>query len=380
MNKIVCPNCKNEIEISEAISHKIRDEEREKARSEYNNKLEKQKQETEQNTDLRIKNEVEKARLEAQKKFEDKNKKTLLQIEEAEKAQRILQEKIQTSEKDQKEREEKIKQEAVRETFEKSRLDKLEYEKKINDMQKALEVAQRKGKQGSQQLQGEVMELDLEEKLKATFPNDEFFPIPKGIEGGDIWQKVKYKDRIVGAILWEAKRTKKWEKLWIAKLKDDSAKINVSEAIIVSDVLPNGITNFDRKDGIWLTTYEHAIGICRYIRFLITNIASIKSSVSQSEEEWGKIRDYMMSDTFRHRMQGHFDSIKILRDDLDGEKRSTMIRWKRRENQIEKLDSNTINFYGELKSIVPNLPGIKGIEIEETLEKTQQNLLEERNV
>ncbi len=351
MNDITCPNCGKKIKITQALRHefeeKIRLEERLKAKDE----IEKAKLETQQELGKKLRIE-----------FENKNKSSLLEIEDAKKKQKELEEKLIAAAKDAKENEEKVKESAIKEVSEKSRMEKLEFEKKINDMQKALEEAQRKGKQGSQQLQGEVLELDLEQRLRTTFPNDEFLPVPKGVEGGDIWQKIKYKDRTVGSILWETKRTKAWSNSWITKLKDDSAKISASEAIIVSVVMPDGMTNFDRKDGIWITTYEHAIGICRYIRFLITSMSSLKSSASQTEEEWGRIRDYMLSDSFKHRMQAHFDGIQALRTGFDAEKRATLLRWKRQETQIEKLDTNTINFYGELKAIVSDLPEIKGVD------------------
>jgi len=97
------------------------------------------------------------------------------------------------------------------------------------------------------------------------------------------------------------------------------------------------------------------------IRFLITSIASVKSSTNQTDEAWGKIRDYMLSDSFKHRMQAHFDSVKALRENLDAEKRSAILRWKKQEVQIEKLDTNTTNFYGELKAIASDLPEIEGL-------------------
>lgn len=351
MNDIKCPNCGKIIQISEALQHefgdKIRNEEKIKAKEEI------------AKAKLQVQNELEK---QLREEFTNKNKSFQIEIIEARKKQKELEETLLKSTREAKANEEKIKQEAVREVSQKSRLEKLEFEKKISDMQKALEEAQRKGKQGSQQLQGEVLELDLEQRLKATFPNDEFLPVPKGVEGGDIWQKIRYKDKTVGSIIWETKRTKAWSNSWITKLKDDSAKISASEAIIVTQTMPDGMTNFDRKDGIWITTYEHAIGICRYIRFLITSMSSVKSSASQTDEEWGRIRDYMLSDSFKHRMQAHFDGIQALRTGFDSEKRATMLRWKKQEAQIEKLDINTINFYGELKSIVSDLPEIKGVD------------------
>ncbi len=148
----------------------------------------------------------------------------------------------------------------------------------------------------------------------------------------------------------------------MTKLKDDAGKISATEAIIVSEALPNNVTNFDRKEGVWITTYEYAVNICRYVRFLIT-VASVKSSANHTEEEWGKIRDYMMGDSFKHRMQAHFDGISQLRTSLDAEKRSTILRWKKQESVIEKLDLNTTSLYGELKSIVSNLPEVSGVDV-----------------
>lgn len=351
MDSIKCPHCGKKVEISEAIVHELQEQVRNEEKKKLKVQFEEEKAQEQASYEKKLREE-----------FELENKQRSKELEEAKKKEIELSERL-TKEKEEREKsEEKIKEETLKEASEKSRLDKLEYEKKISDMQKALEDAQRKGKQGSQQLQGEVLELDLEEKLRDLFPTDEFVPVPKGVEGGDIWQKVKFQGKTVGSILWETKRTKAWSNSWTTKLKYDAGKISASESIIVSITLPNGTANFDRKDGVWITTYEHAISICRYVRFLITTVASVKSSAGQTEEEWGQIRDYMMSDSFKHRMQAHFDGIKALRDSLDAEKRATILRWKKSESQIEKLDTNTTNFYGELKAIVKNLPEVDEVD------------------
>lgn len=344
MNDIKCPHCGKLIHIDEVLKHDLE-------KTILKESAEKQKLE------------LEKAKFDAQnlaaKKFEEEKQKAQ---ELADKERRLLENQLIKEQKEAKEREEKAKEEGLKEANEKSRLEKLEFEKKIADMQKSMEDAQRKGKQGSQQLQGEVLELDLEEKLKAAFPNDEFVPIPKGVEGADIWQKIKFQGQVVGSIIWETKRTKEWRPIWLPKLKDDAAKVNASEAIIVSQVLPEGSGSFDRKDGIWITTYEHAISIARYVSFLIKTVAKVKSGATQTDEDWTKIRDYMLSDSFKHRMQAHFDGVKSLREMLETEKRTSQLRWVRQQKQIDKLDSNTVNFYAELKDIVHNLPELEEIE------------------
>lgn len=372
MNTITCPHCNKPIEISEALTHQLKEKIEKEQEERHKLEIEKAKKEAQLLAEKSIKEKIEKE-LESSKSAKQKLEEELVRLKKDH----------EENERKRKEEEEKIRKDAQKKAEETERLKlrekdlQIEQIKRANeDIRRANEDLKRKLEQGSQQRQGEALELDLEEKLKNLFPNDEFIPIPKGFEGADIWQKVKFKGGIVGSIIWETKRTKAWSNRWIPKLKDDAAKISASEAIIVSLILPNDIASFDRKDGVWITTYEHAISICRYVRFLITSVSRVKSSANQTEEEWGKIRDYMMGDSFKHKMRTHFDGVKALRDSLDGEKRATILRWKKTEGQIEKLDTNTLLFYGELRTIVPNLPEIKGINA--LLEDgAEENLLDE---
>lgn len=359
MNTIICPHCKKQVELSEAIIHEFQDKIREEEQKNLKIQFEKQKAEEQVEQEKRLRLEFEQANKDRAKEIEEAKKKE----QEALKREKEMMEKL-TKEKEERERmEEKIKEEARKKVEEEVELKLKQKDLQLEQARKANQDLQRKLEQGSQQLQGEALELHLEEKLKEAFPSDEFLPVPKGVEGGDIWQKIRFRDKVVGTILWETKRTKAWSKGWLLKLKDDMGRVNATEAILVSQVLPTDSHHFDRKEGVWITTYEHAINICRYVRFLITSIASVKSSATHTEEEWAQIRDYMMSEAFKNRMQSHFDNVNVMRTMLDAEKRSTMLRWKKQEAVIEKLDSNTINFYGELKTIVPNLPEISSSEI-----------------
>ncbi len=58
---------------------------------------------------------------------------------------------------------------------------KLEEEREKNKtLLRQLEEARRRAEQGSQQMQGEVQELDLERRLSEAFPRDTIEPVPKG--------------------------------------------------------------------------------------------------------------------------------------------------------------------------------------------------------
>jgi hypothetical protein len=344
MDTIACPSCGEQIQITQALKHQLEEKIIAAEKTKHKEELEKVKAQIIIQTEKRLK-------VESQR-----------DLEKSETEIKLLEKKL-AKEKDEKDRfEKKIKEDAYRNAQEEQRLKLKEKDLQLEEIRKVNEDLKRKLEQGSQQRQGEVLELDLEEKLHLQFPNDEFVPIPKGVEGADIWQKVKYQGKTVGSILWEAKRTKAWSNSWIAKLKEDLVRINASEAILISQQLPNNSNSFDRKDGVWIAKYEHSISLGRFVRFLLTNISMVKSSSTHTEEDWGKIRDYMMSDAFRHRMQAHFEGIKNLKDTLDAEKRSTMLKWKKQESIISKMDSNTINFYGELKAIVSQLPRLSGID------------------
>src|SRR3990167_9730397 len=248
-NIIKCTHCGRDIKISDALAHELKEE------------AERIKKAAGEETRKKVRDE-----------FEEKDKAQKLELEEEKKKNREL---IETFEKKKKEDEEKIREQTSKEASEKHRLEKLEFEKKINDMQKALEEAQRKGKQGSQQLQGEVLELDLEAQLKAQFPHDEFAPVPKGVEGGDVWQKIHdERGNLFGSILWETKRTKAWANTWLPKLREDARRINASESILVSQVLPEGVKSYHRKDGVWISNYEYAINTARFVRYLLMKVAA----------------------------------------------------------------------------------------------------------
>lgn len=354
-NTLICPNCKKNIELSEALLHEFQEEFELKHKKDMEEAVRIASENVKKEFELKQSEELDKLKKENAKKDEELRKKELEALEEKKK----LEEEKELFEKNKAKEEERLRDSIYREMSDKTRLEKLEYEKKISDMQKALEEAQRKGKQGSQQLQGEVLELDLEDQLKSQFPMDDFMPIPKGVEGADIWQKVKdMQGKEVGSIIWETKRTKNWDKKWLTKLKDDARRVNASECILVSQVLPNDIKSFHRLEGVWISNYEYALHVVRTVRYLMLKVAVIKDSVSHEDEELRQIYDYIISDAFRHKIEAHNEAIRAMEEDLSSEQRLTQIRWKKRAFQIKKLDNSVSQLYGELQGIMPKLQDI----------------------
>lgn len=381
MNNIICPSCGKKVEISEAFKHQIEETLLANEKSKHKEELNALKKDIEEKTIKKLKEDLDyKLKDSANELGEAKkrNKELQEQLLELNKSIREIKDSTEKRElenqKKLNEEIEKIKEEADKNASEKARLKELELEKKLRDTQKALEDAQRKSKQGSQQLQGEILELDLEENLKSTFVFDEFLPVPKGIEGADIWQKVKNKHgNEAGSMLWEIKRTKAWAKSWLSKLRDDTRKANASISVLVTEILPDDIQYFGRIDGVWVTSYEYAITLARILRDTLLQIAIAKSSASHEDETLQEIYDYITSEAFRHKIEAHFESVKVLKEDLESEKRSMERIWKKREVQINRLDKSMSQMFGEIQGIAGTaLPTIKGLNMLKEGEKSEE--------
>src|SRR5437660_2456602 len=133
-----------------------------------------------------------------------------------------------------------------------------QWKAQLESAQREATDLKRKLEQGSQQLQGEALELSLEAMLKSSFPLDEILPVPKGMNGADLVQRVRSPSGLVwGTILWEAKQTKAWQGAWLRKLKDEQQEIGAEFAVIVTAAMPKDAREpFLRDSDVWVTRYD----------------------------------------------------------------------------------------------------------------------------
>lgn len=341
MEQIVCPHCGKNFELTKAILHEFQEEFTQEIKTSYEKQLEKVKKETFEQTEKKF-----------QEQASIKEKNLVMQIEQLQKDKKIAEEKelrLLKKEREVDDKSRKLELELQRklneeidkvrkEDMQKSQLEKLELEKKLSDTQKALEEAQRKTKQGSQQLQGEILELDLESQLQQLFPEDEILPVPKGIHGADLIQKVRNKiGKVAGIIIWEAKRAK-WNDSWVQKLKDDMISAKANEAILVVEQLPEKIVYSGFINGVWVTSYKDAVTLVNSIRVLLKKIAQAKTSEENKDEKLEDLYQFITSDNFKHRIASHVETIITMKTGLDSDRRLQERIWKRREVEINRLD------------------------------------------
>jgi len=405
-DQITCPNCQTQITISQALSVQLsvklkeemakKQEEFEiqkKALDEKRVQLEKQIEDKASQKAEVIKREYwQKAQLQAAKKIdlelksmkeeldekrkenEELNKKELAMIKE----KRQLDEdrkklELDVARKIEEERNiltEKIEKEAE----EKSRLKILELEKKNKDTQKALEEAQRKANQGSQQNQGEVLELDLEETLAKNFPQDQIEPIGKGVSGADIIQTVCSNNHSCGVILWEVKQTKNWTEGWVDKFKSDLRSQKANIPVLVTTALPKEIEGFGFYQNIWVCLPKFAVSLAVALRRNLISSAFERAAAVGKGEKAELLYSYVSSHEFRQRVEALVEVFQDMQGQIFKERTAFEKSWKQREAQMQRLFVNTAGMYGEMQGLVGStMPEIKGLEL------NGQNQLSEKN-
>ena len=407
---IICPKCKNQIKLTESLAaplleairkdyeHQLADKDdsfarKEKSLRKREDALSKEREALEATVEERLKSEhariakeeARKARLALATDLEEKDKKvseleqTLKKrddkLAEAQNAQADLLKKQRELEDEKREIDltiEKRVQESIgaardqgrKQAEEQLKFKVMEKEQTIAGMQKQIEDLNRRAEQGSQQLQGEVQELELEAILRSRFPHDLIEPVPKGEHGGDVLQRVvNAMGQQCGTIIWESKRTKSWSDTWLAKLRDDQRAAKAEVAVIITQVLPKEVDSFDLIDGVWVTHPKATLPVALVLRHALLDVATARNVSEGQQTKKEILYQYLTGPRFRQRVQAIVEAFSSMNEDLDKEKKVITKQWAKREEQIDRVMQSTVGMYGDLQGIAgKSLQEIEGLE------------------
>jgi hypothetical protein len=350
-NSIKCPHCGKDFEITEAFTHQVEEQVLATLTSKHNAELQEAKRLAEE---------------EASKRAGTLTR----QIEELLDEKRVLKAKAEEMEIEIKrkimEAEDRIKMETRKQTEEEHQLKDLEKDKKLNDALTQIEILKTKMQQGSQQTQGESMELELETKLKAEFPGDQISEVKKGVRGADLTQIVIDKlGRSTGTILWESKNAK-WTDGWISKLKEDGRQAKADLLVLVTINMPAGIESFSYRDGVWICNLKNFLPLAWSLRFNLVSLFHERTSSEGKDEKMQALYQYLTGTEFRNRVEGIVEAFSNLQDEMEKEKRFFNTKWARQEKEIRKVIDHTHGMYGDLQGVIgKSLPEIKSLGLEE---------------
>lgn len=353
-NLVTCPSCGHQFSPDDLLTHAIEKDLRAKLETELKGKAEAAARTELIDKDNQIKELQLKAR--AAESAELKLRQEKRAIEEA-------REKFELEKTRQLDAERaKIREDAEKVILEKEKYKLEEYEKKLRDMQSALLEAQRKGSQTSQQLQGEVQELDLERTLRSLYPFDEISEVKKGENGADIRQLVRTeKGTVCGKILWESKRTKSFSDSWVTKLKEDLRRDGGHLGAIITQAMPTGVKDgITQLQGIYVLTPEHLTPLSALLRKNLIDVAYERVKATHKQGKAESIYDYVTSTAFAQNIERMIRVYLDMKAAIAKEASVAERNFKARNMQVDVLLTGISGIYGDMQGIagssLPPLP------------------------
>ncbi|MBI5871084.1 MAG: DUF2130 domain-containing protein [Actinobacteria bacterium] len=369
---ITCPKCGEKIPLSEALTQQIADGLRQTISAEYSQKFTDEKAKIEQKAEKKA---AERLALELKDRDEQIKEKSAL-LEAAQDAEIDLRRKTREIEERERnlklelqreldQQREAIRKETEQKVSEEHRLSDREKDEKMAAMLRQIEDLKQRAEQGSQQAQGEVYELELEDLLRKKFPLDEIEPVPKGMRGADVIQTVcNPLGQPCGKIIWESKRTKNWANDWTAKLKDDQRAVRADVAVLTSTAFPSDAEGICEYDGVWLTDFPSCIGLASALRQGLIELTHSRCAQEGKSGKMEMIYEYISGAEFRQRIEAIVEPFMDMRNDLHREQEAMRRLWAKREKQIERVLLGASGMYGDLEGIVgAQLPGMQVLEL-----------------
>ena len=205
------------------------------------------------------------------------------------------------------------------------------------------------------QLQGEVQELAIEEWLRGQFPLDHIEEIKKGARGADCLQVVHTQTRRnCGTIYYESKRAKAFQAAWIEKFRQDIRDKGADVGVLVTQAMPQDMERMGLRDGVWICNFDEFRGLSTVLRDAAIRLSEAVTARENRGDKMGLLYDFLTGSEFRQQVEAIVEGFTQMQSDLESEKRSMQMIWKKREKQIQKVLLNTNQMYGSVRGIAGN--------------------------
>ena len=202
------------------------------------------------------------------------------------------------------------------------------------------------------ELEGEVLELAVEDVLRSLFPRDDVKDVKKGAYGADCEQTVRNPLGITcGKILWECKKHKRWNEDWIGTIRKNAADSNSDTMVIVTTAMPDGMENFGRYEDVFVCQYHELPVVAELLRFAV-----IKADNERMREEHmlsiqERVVEYVSGPEFANIMRMVIKAYQDFDDDLRREEQYMRKRWKARRGYLKNVIDSIMNMAGRLEQL-----------------------------
>ena len=141
--------------------------------------------------------------------------------------------------------------------------------------------------------------------------------------------------------------------------------------MLVTAVLPKGITHIALIDGVWVTNFGCLPGIALLLRMGMVQLASHRQAVVGRGEKMELVYAYLTGDQFQRHVESLVATYAEMGTDLLKEKRALTTMWHRRDKQLERMTAAITGLYGDLQAIAGAgvLPELAPLELASLLDE-----------
>lgn len=375
---VACPKCQYRFPLSRALTGPIEAQVAQRLQAEYEERDRRREEEVRRRVVEAAARATEKAKtnqdveLKALREQVTEQHAAIAKLQDAELAHRKRARELQEREQELKleiERQVEARVKDVEETvtkraLEQHRLKDAEKDKQLADVRRQLEEANRKAQQGSQQLQGEVAELDLEAQLRQTFPLDQFEAVATGQRGADVLQRVVDKrGQVCGTIIWERKNAKNFSESWVPKLREDQRDSRAELAVLVTPNVPKDVNVFGPHGGVWVVTPGAMGPLGQALRAGLLEVERTRAAAEGQAGKQAALIEYVSGTEFRLRVEAMLDPVLAMMDDFEKERRATETNWARRQKRHEQIVRGVSGLWGDISGILGTLPAPKQLQL-----------------
>lgn len=231
---------------------------------------------------------------------------------------------------------------------EKNRIDRLS--KSLGLATERIKILEEQLKKGTTpQMEGLDFEKELVKELKNKFPDDD---VQHKGKGGDILHYVYLGSKKLGLIVYECKKTQKFQKSYIKQIKNDVAGRNATYGILVTMVSEKDKPDFWTENGIFIIHPYGAVYLAETLREWIIKLNSLKLDKKELNERAKKLLDYVKSDKFKNCVQDNVHRVRELNELLEKEMSAHKRIWDDRQKHYSKIHNNSESIEKDSSSIM----------------------------
>lgn len=131
-------------------------------------------------------------------------------------------------------------------------------------------------------------------------------------------------------------------------------------------VLPDDLRGFGCLDGVWVSDLQSWPALAVALREQLTRVAFAHAASRGKNEKMELLYRYLAGDQFRQRVLGIVEAFTGMQAQLARERRAMEKSWREREKQIERVMTNTVSMYGEMRGLIgASMPQIRALELDD---------------